>query len=583
VSFVIAPTFNRAMPHHGIGYLRSSLEAVGCRTDYHDLSALCHDDPFLQPCLAALITGPPSGRTLYSSLDPFFEGFFGTGLEARMGKIWWQIYDDWLSKSANSILESDPDIVALSVYDTNLVTSLGIAERLKAAAPQVVTVAGGPFLADPTMISILAELSTLIDYIVVGEGEQPLVALVGCLSGTGEDLPETCVRTRSGAPSRLPETKLVEDLDVLPPPLYRGAPFAAYRRNIRRQVSPITGVGCSGEIVLPVSFGRGCPFRCSFCGHNACWSTYRVRSVEKVVDELRALRDQYRCRVFRVNDSLVNMNRGWLIKLCETLIASRLDIFWYGHARAATIDRELAEKMYQAGCRYLKLGIESGSDRVLDLMNKRATSDQMARGLAAIHAAGIRTRASFILGFPGEAEADLRQTLAFISSIQEQIDAVRVFENLLLPASDVANHPERFGVELQTFDLPQLANRTVTELVRTLPRSWACSQTAVDRERRAELVEELRPLMAGDRHRLLPPVFPKLLADALMHDPVVEINNQRGRSCASGEEASFLDGLEPSGKRLSQVAKDLGISSDQARAQATDLMAMGLLQVQDPP
>jgi hypothetical protein len=291
----------------------------------------------------------------------------------------------------------------------------------------------------------------------------------------------------------------------------------------------------------------------------------------------------YRCRVFRVNDSLVNMSRTWIMELCEALIASRLDIFWYGHARAATIDDELAETLYRAGCRYLKLGIESGSDRVLELMSKHATCEQMARGLEVVHAAGIRTRASFILGFPGEEVADLEATAAFIAGARGAIDELRLFENLLLPGSEVAIHPERYGVELQTHDLPRLANHRVAELARQIPRSWRCTQTDALAERRAELAEELAPLIAGDRQRLLPPAFPELLADALASDPVVASNGQRVKQRLSDEEETLISGLASGGERLSHLARRLGVTNEQVRAQVSKLMAVGLLRVADPP
>ena len=266
-------------------------------------------------------------------------------------------------------------------------------------------VAGGPL---PT-----CEPETFLaafDAAVRGEGEQTMVDLLAA-HAAGADLgavPGVVVAAEGGgAAAAGPPRPFAPDLDALPFPARDLLPNAAYISHGRRRY---------GYAVTTVMSSRGCPFACEFCSNVVFGSSYRERSPESVVDEVeQALTLGYDRISF--SDDVFTMRPERVVAVCDEVERRGLRFAWECLARVDGIDCETAEAMRRAGCRTVFFGIESGSDAVLALMNKKTTAAEARAAVESAHRAGLEVGAFFILCYPGETDATVLETLRFATSL----------------------------------------------------------------------------------------------------------------------------------------------------------------------
>jgi anaerobic magnesium-protoporphyrin IX monomethyl ester cyclase len=242
-----------------------------------------------------------------------------------------------------------------------------------------------------------------IDVLAVGHGELLVPALAAWIRGGYRELappPGGRVAQRGRVTVVWSGQPPGRDLDVLPRP-----DWALAERYHGRP--------------MPMVFYesvRGCPYRCSFCNYPYLFddNRFRYKSAERIAEDwasyAAAGAEYVTCL-----DSLFTMPRQRLVSLCEQLVARDVRLRWICYARADDLsDIEVCRLMRRAGCIQVQIGIESGNQGQLDRMNKRATVAQGVRALANCHAAGITTLITLILGYPGETDATLRDTLDFV-------------------------------------------------------------------------------------------------------------------------------------------------------------------------
>lgn len=187
------------------------------------------------------------------------------------------------------------------------------------------------------------------------------------------------------------------------PPLLDDVPDAWHRLNVpfvHRTVQFRTSVGC--------------PFHCAFCSYPAVAHGFHVMSLERLESSLQSLLQIPGIeRVVFVDDTF-NVPRQRFEAICR--IMRKHGVQWYSFLRVQFVDDELAKMMRESGCQAVYLGIESANDVVLRNMNKKATRNQFERGVAALRKHGVQSIAAFVLGFPGETEASIRDNVDFIES-----------------------------------------------------------------------------------------------------------------------------------------------------------------------
>ncbi len=208
-----------------------------------------------------------------------------------------------------------------------------------------------------------------------------------------------------------------------------------------------------GRIYLPVQAGEGCGFNCAFCDFRGLRGRRR-RAAESVIAEIRTMPavDGTR-RVYFTDDNLF-ASRKRARDFCRALIDSGMRLQWRGMVRVAIIDDELAELMAASGCLEVLLGIESGDPGLLQAMGKNSSPEDILHGVSCLNGAGISTKSTFIVGFPGETETTLRHTLELLNAYPTNGPALHrylFFRFGVLPLSQVASPESRQRYNLRGY------------------------------------------------------------------------------------------------------------------------------------
>ena len=230
-----------------------------------------------------------------------------------------------------------------------------------------------------------------VDHVVIGEGENAILEIA---EGTSE---------------RIIERTMVENLDDLPLPRFEDFLHLPY--DFTTQFVP-------GKRVITLNTSRGCPFQCAFCSVRSVWGRkYRYMSAERVLEWVEMVHKRgFEGIYFREDHFTLNPERT--VRFCELLLQKNLKIDWACESRVDSLTEEMISLMAQSGCRAVYIGVESGSDAVLEKVQKKETTEQFRRTFRWFKAHGIRTYASFVVGMPGTTEEDDALTRRFAKEIE---------------------------------------------------------------------------------------------------------------------------------------------------------------------
>ena len=319
------------------------------------------------------------------------------------------------SQAVDEILRKNPRYVGVSCTTASVENAAKIARAVKEKSPGTLVLAGGPH------ITALPEETFRrfpdFDFGILGEGEGALPDLLDALEGKkNPDQVESTV-LRQGKEIRLnPRRRFIENLDSLPfpafdllpefPRAYR-APFLNYRK------------GPAASLIS----SRGCPQSCTFCDRSVFGNRYRHFSEDYLWELISFLRRKYGIRHLVFTDDQFAASRPRLVRLCEKLASGGMDVQWNCDVRVDSVDPDLLEIMKRAGCWMISYGIESGSQKILDQVQKGITLDQAEQAVRWTKEAGIRAKGLFMIGYPEETEETLGETLAFIGrSLLDEIN-----------------------------------------------------------------------------------------------------------------------------------------------------------------
>jgi len=200
---------------------------------------------------------------------------------------------------------------------------------------------------------------------------------------------------------------LEQNLDIFPLPARDMFPNKAYKEYWKRY---------HGYTATNLISSRGCPYHCDFCSSPIFGQSYRERSPSNVYSELAEIESLGYDRVF-FSDDCFTLNPKRVREICEILIREQTDLQWMCLSRVDTLTNDLAQIMSKAGCVQVFFGVESGSKRVLQIMNKKIDLEKVKNAIWAAHRAGIQTGGFFILGYPGETDNSLLETIRFSSKL----------------------------------------------------------------------------------------------------------------------------------------------------------------------
>lgn len=288
-----------------------------------------------------------------------------------------------------------PAVIGLSVYRGTLPASLFAMKLTRLRDPSIKVIIGGGIFsqelaADSTNLKYFLEKTPFADQIIIGEGENLFLKwLQGKLPPKQRiySLEDIGQQTLDLSNAEIP------DFSDFNPKLY---PYMA------------------------VYSSRSCPFQCSFCAETTYWGKFRVIKARQVVNQLQELFQRHNHRLFLMCDSLLN---PVITDLAQELLHGTISFYWDGYLR---IDNQVcdSEKTFlwrRGGFYRARIGIESGSLKVLRLMGKKITLQQVKKALANLAESGIKTTTYWVIGHPGETEEDFQQTLTLLEALKDDI------------------------------------------------------------------------------------------------------------------------------------------------------------------
>ena len=291
---------------------------------------------------------------------------------------------------------ADPAVIGVSMFTFNRKRSSDLLQLAREACPGALLLAGGPH---PTHLAgEVFEDCPALDAIVKGEGELPLLGLLERLDSGGPD----AWRQAPGLILREGETASVpplEDLDCM------GAPVEHFAADF---------LDDPGQLAY-LSTSRGCPATCNFCNTPEFWgSSVRFRSPAAVLREMELLRARHGLTYFSFRDDTFTANRTRILTLMDLIRQSGQHPLWNCQSRVNLVDEDRLVAMKRAGCEFMQFGVEHGSERVLQLLDKGTSMAHARRALAMVRKVGMNLGIYLITGIPGEEWEDVEATASLI-------------------------------------------------------------------------------------------------------------------------------------------------------------------------
>ncbi|HOK39917.1 MAG TPA: radical SAM protein [bacterium] len=312
-------------------------------------------------------------------------------------KIILEKYQKIIKESLQYVLENKFDIICYTNYSSNFGISLKIAEKIKQLKKEIKIIFGGPeilyqFLNNKNFYLNFPD----VDFFVVGAGERTLENII-----QGKEIEKLVLFDE------------YDDINEIPFPFYFSDKLKLYER----------------KNAISILGSRGCINQCAFCAEKFLFKNKQFRRAENIFEEINLLNKNHNIKWFTFFDSMINFSIEELSKLCDLIIKNNLKINWDAQFFLKNYTKELIEKMKEAGCFNLFIGLESGSDSVLKKMKKNFTTDDAKKFFNDCKKVNLHFEISLIVNFPGETEKEFEETLEFLKANKEKIPKIAQINN----------------------------------------------------------------------------------------------------------------------------------------------------------
>ncbi len=332
------------------------------------------------------------------------------------------------------ILEREtPRIFGISAHTETYLSGLMIAEFVKQVNPDITVVMGGTH---PTVMCQEAAGEKNVDVVVRGEGEYAMLELADSIIRNKGNLAQIkgIAYQENGVLKTTPERPFINDPDELPFPARGLFPLPLYQ-------SPGT---------VLISRG-GCPFSCHFCAVNNIWQgRRRYRKPEKVVEEILYIFKYAQAQEITFADDIFTLDRGRVLELCDLLkdVKGPLRLRWMCSTRVDLVDRELLEKMHEAGCYNIQYGIEAGSQKILDSIGKKITLEQVREAVRTTLDIGIEVTCSFMFPHPEDTEETIREQKQLMKELRKMGVTETLSATTPFPGTYYYEHADELGIKI---------------------------------------------------------------------------------------------------------------------------------------
>ena len=320
------------------------------------------------------------------------------------------VYDQNLSqRPISEVVEKyNPDLCGITAMISQFQPVTSMIREIKSVKPDTTVMLGGG-LASAVPEVMLRESQANI--CVIGEGEVTTRNLINGLK-KGDDLNSIngiCFKHR-GQLLKTPPQNEIFDINSDHYPDWESFNISAYSRSGNFGFGP-------GIKMIDMITSRGCPYRCSYCFHGIFGHVFRARNVDLIINEINMLQEQYGINGFVFRDDTFVLDRNRVTALCERLIDMDKAIFWGCNGRVDCMDSEMLRLMKRAKCITIGYGIESGSQRMIDLMKRQMDIGQAQQIVRETARLGMRPKVFLMMGMPGETEESLKDTVKFCKDV----------------------------------------------------------------------------------------------------------------------------------------------------------------------
>jgi len=249
------------------------------------------------------------------------------------------------------------------------------------------------------------------DFVIIGEAEHTLLELTNYIENGGTDFStiKGLAYVQNGSIIKTPGRPVLKDLDSLPLPAWDLVDIDAYKQAWLKS---------AGYFSINMSTTRGCPFKCNWCAKPIYGNRYNSRSPENVLAEIKLLKDRYDMDHIWFCDDIFGLKPGWIIELAKLIQQENINIKFKIQSRAdLLIDEDTVIALAAAGCENVWIGAESGSQKILDAMDKGISIEQIRQSTMLMKEAGIKPSFFIQFGYPGELKDDIALTIDMINEL----------------------------------------------------------------------------------------------------------------------------------------------------------------------
>jgi len=374
-------------------------------------------------------------------------------------------------KIKGKLKEINPDVVGIScAYTSQQHNAVKFAGLVKEYNPRITTVLGG---AHPSALPADTLKNSCIDFVVTGEGEDSFVKLVDALKEEGD------FRSISGVSYKKNGKILVnkklnykKNIDKLPFPARHLFPMKEYFRYGKDHA-----FYSKNHPSITLITSRGCPNRCVYCSiHSVFGHAWQARSPKNVEKELEHLVRVYNTKEVHFEDDNLTLDKSRMMLICDKMIRNNLNLSWTtpNGVLVNHLDEKIIKKMKEAGCYKIFLGIESGSQHVLDRIIKKSLSLDKAKAIIKIlKKNGIKIGGFFVIGLPGETKTDVERTINFAKThdfdtvsftIATPYPGTELYKNYKKNGLLENPNPSTFNPNYATLSTSKLSREEITQL-----------------------------------------------------------------------------------------------------------------------
>lgn len=344
----------------------------------------------------------------------------------------------------------DEDVIAEKVIGAGIVgittmtptfnSSVKVAKTAKKVNNSCFIIMGGPH------VTVLPE-KTLedvkeVDLIVIGEGEATIAEVINAIENkeSFEKISGISYRKDGKIITASPRPP-IENLDNLPMPAFHLLPIEKYR--------PYPPHGKKLPY-MAIMTSRGCPYRCVFCFKSIFGRRYITNSSKVVIEEIKQLIEKNGVKEVLFYDDSFTLKKDRIIELCDEIKKNNIKILWSCETRVNLVDKELLQKMKEAGCYIISYGVESGDQNILNNLKKDITIEQVRNAFKLTREVGILTVAYFMIGSPGDTNETIRKTIDFAKELDADFAQFSICTPF--PGSELFDDLSKKGIRIEDWD-----------------------------------------------------------------------------------------------------------------------------------